>query len=391
MEEIYFSTGNFLPVVWVCLAIAVAGIVWLLAVVRNRIGLCRKSAGDEPEAGAQPGDWPGVSVIVYADDAPGRLRRLLEKLFSQRYAGRMEVIVVNDGASSEVTDVVNLLMPEHRELYQTFVPDEAHNLSRKKLGISLGVKAARNEFVVITSDRCMPESDGWLMAMTGPFRRGKDVAIGFARVEGLKSGADRFDEVATAVTWLSAGLRSEPYRGTGYNIGYRRSLFFDAKGFSRSLTLHNGDDDIFVNQIANGENCEVVLSRESRMWVDFHNVRKGFRDERLNHCFTARFLPKGSRRFFGLATVVMWAVVAAVVTGVVFSLPNALGACVMVALLPVALVPMALAWRGAGRALGVRLGGWTAGWQMLWRWIRTLRFAMVCGSSDRKNYTWHQG
>lgn len=385
MEQIYFSTNNIMWVVWLCAGVALLCGAWLLWAVRGRIRLCVRAAGRQDDG---PRCQEGVSVIVYADDAPERLGNLLTRIFSQRYEGKTEVIVVNDGASPDVADVVKRLSQEHPNLYQTFVPNEAHNLSRRKLGLSLGIKAARQPYVVITCDRCIPESDDWLDAMTRPFARGKEVVLGFARMEGLEKGADRFDEVATAVVWLTAALGGKPYRGTGLNIGYKRSLFFEAKGFSRYLTLHNGDDDLFVNQIATGENSEAVLCGESRMRAEFPDAEKSFRDMRMNHCFTGRFLPSGSRRFFGSATVALWVWLAAVVTGIVFSLPNALPACVFLAMVPAVTVPMAMAWSGAGKALGVRLSPWTAGWRMWWRWIRNRRFGMMCGLDSRKNYTW---
>ena len=140
MEQIYFSTNNIMWVVWLCAGVALLCGVWLLWAVRGRIRLCVRAAGRQDE-GARCQE--GVSVIVYADDAPERLGNLLTRIFSQRYEGKTEVIVVNDGASPDVADVVKRLSQEHTNLYQTFVPNEAHNLSRRKLGLSLGIKAAR--------------------------------------------------------------------------------------------------------------------------------------------------------------------------------------------------------------------------------------------------------
>ena len=402
MEQIYFSLNNILTVVWVALGVSLLSMLWLLTAVRNRLMLCVKAAAsadagwrndaDTDNLGddRQPSSLPGVSVIVYATDNPESLTRLLDNLFNQDYVGKKEIIVVNDGSSSDVTDVVNRLGLDHPELYQTFVPDEAHNLSRKKLGISLGVKAARYPYVVLTCDNCMPLSASWLSCMARPFAGGKDVALGYASVKGLKKSSDIFDEVVSAVVWLTAALRRHPYRGIGYNIGYKKSLFFDVKGFSRSLTLHNGDDDLFVNQITDGGNTAVVLSPDSLVEVNAYNPRKLLRESRLNHSFTARFLPKGSGRFFGFATITLWLWLAATTVGIVFSLPNALPACLFLLTVPGLLIPMSLAWGKTAGALGIRLSSWGASWHMFWRWIRNLRYSLACGSASRRNYTWLQ-
>lgn len=396
MAEIYFSIYNVPAVVWVCLGLAVVCGTLLLTVYRNHVLVCARYAdrldgADETgrtDAGAET--RPGVSVIVYADDNASALASLLPRLFSQQYAGAFEVIVVNDGSSAEVADVVKNHLATHKNLYQTFVPVEARNLSRKKLGISLGVKAAHQPYVMITSARCSVLSDRWLRDMTAPFAGGKDVVLGFAGINGLTRLADRFDEVATAAEWLTSAIEGKPYRGIGFNLGYKRALFFDAKGFSRSLTLHNGDDDLFISQIATKQNCGVALTGNSRVEVSFHNPCKALRDMRLNHCFTARMLAAKGGRMFGIGTLLLWIWIAATVTGVVFSLPNALYACVLVGMVPAVSVPLSLAWSRTAKALGVKLPAFGVPWPMMWRWVRNLRYALLCGNKSRHNYTWSQ-
>jgi hypothetical protein len=49
----------------------------------------------------------------------------------------------------------------------------------------------------------------------------------------------------------------------GRNLAYRRSFFFDKKGFSRHLTIPFGDDDLFVNDNATPDNVAIELSQPS--------------------------------------------------------------------------------------------------------------------------------
>jgi len=107
-----------------------------------------------------------------------------------------------------------------------------------------------------------------------------------------------------------------PTAASAFNLAYRRELFFEAKGFSRSLNLHNGDDDIFINQIADRDNCAVVLTANAGMDVNFQRPADAYRELRLRHCFTERRLPKGSRRLMGSGTLALWLWVAAVAVGV---------------------------------------------------------------------------
>lgn len=390
MDSIYFSLYNLRPEVWVSAVLAIVAMLWLLTLYRLRIARVSKEAvkeKEEEEIVDRP--LPPISVIVHANDNAGALAAILPEIFNQDYPADFEVIVVNDGSAEDVKDVVARLAIAHRNLYQTFIPDQAHNLSRKKLGISLGVKAARYPYVILTCAECRIGSDRWLREMAIPFAKGRDVSLGFARIGGI-SRNNRYDEVMVGVKWLSAAMAGKPYRGTGYNIGYSKELFFEAKGFSKSLTLHYGDDDLFINQITTASNTGVVLAPGSVLTVEWPDPNRLLRDLRLRHCFTERFLPQSSARFFAFSTFMMWIWFVAIVVGISFSLPNALPGCFFLATIAGLWIPLVKVWRGAGAVLGIYLPKWSLPIAIMGRWVRTLDYNARCGRASRRNYTWLQ-
>lgn len=394
MEEIYFSFENIKVVGWVALAVAFVSAIWLLTAYRRRVLMPSKLSAlqaDRPDGDEQT-SMPPVSVIIYGNGNVEGLTGFLRHLAEQRYPGKIEAVVVNDGTSGGMSDVVTRFGLENpdKDIYYTHVPDGARNLSRKKLCLSLGVKAARHDYVVFTTTDCTPVSDRWLYNLMLPLSGGRDVALGFASIADLKGGMDRFDEVATAATWITSAICGKPYRGCGFNMAYAKRLFFEVKGFARTLTLHHGDDDLFVNQITDCSNTAMVLAPESLVSVHFSRPSHMFRELRLRHCFTARMLKGGgaSRFFFRFSNAVMWIWLAATVVGLVFTLPNALPGCFLVALIPALWVPLVMAWRRTARALGVKLGATTLPVYMLLRWVRTCIWSVWSGLPSRKNHTW---
>ncbi len=384
----YFAISNILPIAYIAFGTALAAMLWLLWPYRMRIRIGSSASSDDDETSAAP--LPPVSVLIYACCNPESLEKMLPMVLEQDYPAEFEVIVVNDGSSSELSDVVKRLAHTHGNLYQTFVPEEAHNLSRKKLAVSLGIKAAKTDYVVLTTADCRPCSHNWLRLMARHFAEGKQVVLGWGRISGLKSAMEAFDQAATGVTWLSAASHGHPYRGTAMNLAYARKLFFDAKGFSRTLNLHHGDDDLFINQIATPGNTAVELSPKARMNASFHNPSKVWHDLKLRHTFTARRLPKGQSRLMGFSTLMMWVWLGAMATCAVFTIPNMLPSCILLLMIPALWVPLTLAWRRTGRVLGLRLRAPFLWWQMLWRWIPDIRAKMSCASAERRNYTWLQ-
>ncbi|MDE6289050.1 MAG: glycosyltransferase, partial [Muribaculaceae bacterium] len=199
----------------------------------------------------------GASIIVYSVDEQDSLARLLPQLLAQDYDGEFEVIVVNEGDSAGVRDVVETLQTTHRNLYLTHTPDGARNLSRKKLALTLGIKAARYPVAVLTGATAILPGNRWLRAMMSHFSDSNHtgVVLGYACADpyedtALGARTRSFDFVADSVMWLSDALKGRPWRGTEYNLAYRRELFFSSKGFSSNLNLRYGDDDIFVSRIA---------------------------------------------------------------------------------------------------------------------------------------------
>lgn len=287
-------------------------VVWVRA---HRISSRAKAAQAEDAA-------VNASIVVYSNDEWNSLEQLLPQLLSQQTLGQFEVIVVNEGESAQVQEIVSRLRLEHPNLYLTYTPDGARNLSRKKLAITLGVKAARYEVVVLTTASASIDSPHWLQRMANHFANPQvEVVLGAAvaapgddRLWGARVRA--FDHLDEQTAWLSAALGGNPWRGTEHNLAYRRELFFRNKGFSRHLNLRYGDDDIFVSEIARKTNTVVELSPQAMVTArgicSPHFAGENWRLRR----FTRRFIPRRpwlmsslARWCYGLAPVAMIAAV----------------------------------------------------------------------------------
>lgn len=281
------------------LAIVVALGAFMARVLPLRRQLRRAA---NPLAPIETPEYEKCAVIVYSRDEASDLAAVLPQILAQDYPAGFEVIVVNEGESPSVTEAVGQLQLSHPNLYLTSTPDGVRNLSRKKLAITLGIKATRLPVVVLTTAASRIPSTLWLRAMMRHFKAGSPVelVIGFAasppyddRAFGAR--ARSFDFVADSAAWVSPAVSGHPWRGTEHNLAYRRELFFRNKGFSKHLNLRNGDDDIFVSEIATSANTAVELSSDSRVDLPGANSPQAFRDEKARRSFTSRFIRKRPR------------------------------------------------------------------------------------------------
>lgn len=287
------------PGVLVCGVVAFLLMLFLLYVdvaYYARVLRASRSDANIPDEGP----LPPVSLIVYACDNAASLRRNLPELFAQDYPD-FEVVVVDDASTDETRDLLRLYADRFPRLYSTYVPSDACALSRRKLAITLGFKAVRNEYVVLLDATCRPASRYWLRNMMRRFSDEVGIVLGYTRFESEQVGLSRYaayDRLLFAARYLSCALRGNPYMGEGTNVVYRKSLFFDHKGFSRTLNLRYGDDDLFVNEVATGQNTRVEIAPESRVDAVTDDAVTLWRHAKLRYLFTAPYLHHSRRWLF---------------------------------------------------------------------------------------------
>ena len=340
---------------------------------------------------------PTASVIVYSNDEATNLASLLPQILKQEYPNDFEVIVVNDGSVESTSDVVSELQLHHSNLYLTYTPDRSRNLSRKKLALTLGIKAARYEVVVCVNANSRINSVHWLSLMTRNFNEKTDVVIGYATPD-IDSDNERgrrrraFDRVAEAVIYLSAAISGSPFRGFSYNLAYRRECFFNNKGFSRSLNLHYGDDDIFINEITTPHNTAVELSDESIVECRFHHPVISHNELKRRYNYTAKYLRKNTSLFFGACSCVAWLWLISSIAAILVSIPNLFSiifstvSAIIIAL--ILWIPLIITWRKAMDTLKSRKLLITIPWLVLTRPFYNAIYKIKNKINYRRNHTW---
>ena len=243
-------------------------------------------------------EQPPISVILYHDGPVEYLKRCLPALLAQDYPA-FEVIVVSDAKSSDSVDYLSLMEVEYPRLYHSFLPDVTRWLGRKKLALNLGVRASKNEWLVFTEPYCCPESDQWLKLMARNFTSQTEIVLGFSGYERGKGWTHRnvcFDNLFRSLRFLGMGILNLPYMGIGKNLAYRKELFLKHKGYAAHLDLLWGDDDLFVNEVANSCNTRVEVDPKATMRMERIINRKIWRSEHLGYESTSHHF-RGMQRF----------------------------------------------------------------------------------------------
>lgn len=392
---------QFSPIVWITAAVAVISMIYVAFPALNilrRTGLMRFSeSADGAHLAASGLPNPKVSVIVYAFSGEDNLAQYLESLMTQDYPD-FEVILVYDAGLEATAVIADRFAPLYPSLYITFLPPGSHNLSRRKLAFTMGMKAAKGEIVVTTAANCVIPSPSWLSGMVAPFceNASTEISLGVTRFDfdelrGPRRWYREFDSVMTTSQWIASAMRRRPYRGNGYNLAFKRALFFEQKGYARTINLENGDDDLFINDIANDRNTSVVLTPETLLtmsWGDSAN--RMWKEFKERYMFTSRWLPRRPFVMAAIASIARWLALLCSAAAIVLALPNLLPAYILGTMLIACAVMEVIAYRNAATALQANRLWVATPVFMLWRPIANAIFRISRYNHRQKNFTWQR-
>lgn len=254
-------------------------------------------------------DLPPVSVVVCTNDqtslSQDDLQANLECILEQDYP-LYEVIVINDGHTDDIEETLAPLEARYPHLYHSFVPRSSRYVSRKKLAITLGIKASRYDWIVVTEPYCRPQSPRWLRLMARNFTPGTEVVLGYS---GYQTGHGWtylrmcYDNLLLSLRYLGFALGHRPYMGIGRNMAYRKDLFHAQGGFTAHLQLLRGDDDLLINHIANKTNTRVETHPDAAVRTAADRRSRDGREERIGYAMTARLYHGIQRYLAGFETI----------------------------------------------------------------------------------------
>jgi glycosyltransferase involved in cell wall biosynthesis len=231
-----------------------------------------------------------VSVIICARNEEENLRNFLPKVLEQEYSG-FEVIVVNDCSDDDSYNVLGEYLQKYPNLHVSNITKDPKFTHNKKFAQFIGIKAAQNEILLFTDADCCPESPKWIETMVSHFDEKIDFVLGYGGYfagKGLLNKYIRYDSMIIAMQYLGMAIRGIPYMGVGRNLAYRRSVFFEKKGFGNYSHLASGDDDLFVNVNALKTNTAPEFRKESHTRSVPASSFGSFFKQKKRHLTTAR-------------------------------------------------------------------------------------------------------
>ena len=205
-----------------------------------------------------------ISIIICAKNEADNLKNYLPKVLEQDFPD-FEVIVVNDQSQDGTAALLKKFEKNYPNLVVVTIDEHINHWPGKKFALTLGIKTAKHEHLLLTDADCLPNSSSWAKQMTSNFNT-SDIVLGYGgyqKRKGLLNKLIRFDTFNVAQQYLSYALSGFTYMGVGRNMAYKKSLFFENKGFANHLHIPSGDDDLFIQEVAKKDNVSIEIASEA--------------------------------------------------------------------------------------------------------------------------------
>jgi glycosyltransferase involved in cell wall biosynthesis len=236
-----------------------------------------------------------ISVIVCAKNEEENIVNFIPLLAEQDYPD-YEIILIDDASSDNTLAIFEEFEKKYSNVRLVKVDNNEAFWGNRKFSLTLGIKAAKNPYLLFTNADCYPVSKDWISQMSSNFTMQKTIVLGYGAFEKISGSflnkIIRFENLLNTVQYFSWTKVGKPYKGVGRNYGYKKEEFFNVNGFIDHMKVRAGDDDLFINQVATSRNTTICFDAAS---FTYCKPKKTFKDwlelKRINHATASFYKP----------------------------------------------------------------------------------------------------
>jgi cellulose synthase/poly-beta-1,6-N-acetylglucosamine synthase-like glycosyltransferase len=192
---------------------------------------------------------PKLSIVIAVKDEEKNIISLIDSLEKLNYPNEnFEVIIVDDNSSDKTAELIKpKISGKHNYI---FIKAENKEFKGKKGALSIGIKNAKYNFIVITDADCKHKIN-WLSALAGGLDYGYDFVFGIAPILSGKTLIQKFSAFEnlrnTYLTIAAVGLNI-PYSAAARSFAFRKTSFEKVGGYGKTTETLSGDDDLLIRE-----------------------------------------------------------------------------------------------------------------------------------------------
>jgi cellulose synthase/poly-beta-1,6-N-acetylglucosamine synthase-like glycosyltransferase len=210
---------------------------------------------------------PSVSVILAARNEEEIIGPCLAGLASLRYAGSLEILLVNDQSTDDTGAIMEQWSRVDARMRVVTTEGRIHDLKGKANAIAQAIETSEGEIILTTDADCVVSPD-WVEKTIAQYDDSTGCVCGFTLIEtdGWFSGMQSLDW-AYLLTVASAGVGwNHALSAVGNNMSYRRAVYNEVGGY-QGVGFSVTEDFALLMAIAYGTKWKVRYAAEASTLV----------------------------------------------------------------------------------------------------------------------------
>lgn len=230
-----------------------------------------------------------LSIVIAFKNEEKNLEGLFSSLKNQDYPREnFEIILVDDSSTDKSYQIAAELSKSLPNCRVIIAAEKRY--PRKRGALDLGIKEAKNQFILITDADCIPEPN-WIKGYSIKFIEGYDLLFGLApffQSSSFVNNISCFENLRSSLLTFSSANMSMPYSAAARNIGFRKECFYRIGGFGNTLLTPSGDDDLLIREaVKNNLKIGVVDFKGSSVFSFTKNSLRDYLNQKGRHVQTS--------------------------------------------------------------------------------------------------------
>lgn len=233
-----------------------------------------------------------ITILLTVQQQAEELQKHLPIFLSQEYNGHYQVVIVCDEGDVDTENLLKQYQGDQR-LYYTFVPSSSRYMSRKKLAITIGVKAAKYDWIIMADANSAPVSKHWLQSMASVCLNERNLILGYSNYLPEAKKYYQLEHLYFELYFLRKAYKGTAYTTRSRNLAFRKSYFIHEDGFRGNLNLIRGEYDFIVNKFAKPSSTALQIDKNAWIMEDIPN-KKAWMNKHLYYLETRKYLQRSS-------------------------------------------------------------------------------------------------
>ncbi len=229
-----------------------------------------------------------ISLLLYTKNNEELLKKQLPVFLKQKHKN-YEIVLINHASTDGSLEVMENVQKKNPTIKIIDVKNNETFWASKKYALTLGIKAATHEQLVMSSIDYEPQSTSWLQYMASASKE-KPLVIGFKNFNQIKRNFFyRFFDFMHIMKSYTLGKMGLHFNGSSANVSYPKTLFYSTNGFVHHMNIPIGETRLFANEVAKKSNTTFCLHPDAEVaHLQKPSFKSWFREQRKNELILRR-------------------------------------------------------------------------------------------------------